>query len=302
MTIYAFVGNMGAGKSHTCVEKAIAHAEKYDKFIVSNFGLNMEKLEEYCHRKKYRRLLRKVSAGLVFFDDDFTRMCSYERSVLLADEIGILLNRRTLSKEWHKYKKFFSDLCQIRKAGNDLFWMAQHLRQVDHDILNVTNHFYHMNSWMGVWKMYSLFNGPDYLDWLTKPTFKARWKRQMEMKIRKFDQFLFEVYDTNHRFDRSKSWDPRLIAQLLEDPRSHDNYEEDPSELVPGWVNGERAMVPVVRWNPAPRPTFHKGMIMVPDGWVPDEAAAPAPVVQELVPVAQVPVSEFQLERLRLLA
>src|ERR1044072_3159206 len=101
--IEAFIGAIGSGKSHSCFEKACKFADDNDLEIVGNIHIkSMDKLLDYCWQKSSKRLWRKVYQGNIFFEDSFARMATYENALILADELGILLNKRDVASAWAK--------------------------------------------------------------------------------------------------------------------------------------------------------------------------------------------------------
>jgi hypothetical protein len=133
-----------------------------------------------------------------------------------------------------------------------MFWMAQSLRQVDQEVINLTNYYYHMNNFLNKLRYYTMFDSYGYQEYIAKRSFKNRCKYKAQLfpfNVGKFDQRLFQIYDTFQRFDGSKTYDMADIARQLGYSRPHDNYEE----VDEVWVDRHGVEHKRVVWNPEPR-------------------------------------------------
>ena len=173
--IIAVVGPTGSGKSLTATQTALEWVNRKQKQLVCNYPLNLRELYKYADLKGYEWVKYLIKRGCII------QICNAKKlealmipnSVVLLDEAGIFLNARDFV---NTSKTLLADLCQSRKDGIDLFWMAQFDDQVDRHFRKLTHFFIHCDAMTTynkklknsaiLWKKIFWFKANDYYQWL----------------------------------------------------------------------------------------------------------------------------------------
>lgn len=145
MTIIAYTGKQGEGKSYFMVRDGLKRANREKKFIITNQKLNLDNIVRYAHRKRMHWLGYIAANGYVIYipNNEPERMLqeilSYENAVVMLDEAQVFLNKRftaTVPMHW------LINVAQQRKVGNDLLWCAQDYDRVELNIRSQTQIVY----------------------------------------------------------------------------------------------------------------------------------------------------------------
>lgn len=255
--IVSYCGLLGHGKTHSLTEAALQLCEETNKDLVTNVKLDMAELEKWCYSKRLFRVARKVARDRVFHDTDLNRMFSFERCVVMVDELGIFANSRKLLNSWEDFERFMFDLVLSRKAGIDFLWTAQDHEMVDKNIRRLTNFYWHTFRWFGKdlmlgknrdIKFLTRFDAGGYAKWSQDMCRQLWWKHKLEYRFRFFDASLFKVYNTLERLDKSQSYSLDDVAADLGvvDPLAP-RTERRMIELPPGYRPRANRDCPLVR-------------------------------------------------------
>lgn len=184
MTITGLSGDIGSGKSWKMLQYALEQSNFKQKYLVTNFGLNLPNLKRYCAAKKQWWNIHMIDSGwfavvsLIVNDGNkenlsLTPLFKHrENSIVCLDEAGIFLNSRNYK---NTPAQLLMDLAQSRKSGNDLIWAAQFDTQVDVQFRNLTQFWIHCDAFTAYnkkmrrpelkWKTYYHFKGAEYQRW-----------------------------------------------------------------------------------------------------------------------------------------
>jgi hypothetical protein len=240
--LVAYGGKLGAGKTHSAVEKALRWCEDREKVLVTNADINIEAVEWYAHKHKMPFVERMARTGQIFQSKDIKTLLGYKRAVVLLDEAGIFVAGKVMQGRGYKdFQGLIADLLLLRKSNSDLIWVCQVFADVAHEIRGVTEMFYHCIGVFGRYKVVAGYDAYGYERFLVAPTFRNWFKLSLEIKIEKFNQDVFICYQTLERLDGKIVFDPRdsLVWSGID---SH----QELAELVPVWIpsKGEYEMWP----------------------------------------------------------
>lgn len=234
--IVGIVGDIGSGKSHYQLKHALEQCNKKHKRLVTNFKINRENLQRYCHSRKLhwigQQLYHRNYRVLNCVDQaDVLELLQLPSSVVCLDEAGIFFNARGFRDT---PKDLLMDLCQSRKNGADLLWSAQFDSQVDKQFRMLTQFFVfcqgysvwskRLKNQAFKWKSYHHFKASQYEEFSNNP--KARnsviktWWMAFSNEVgplSKDDKFLFECYDSFTRLDKQAASVVRERTQYTDD-------------------------------------------------------------------------------------
>lgn len=219
MAIISISGQIGSGKSFYQLAFALEQANQKEKQIVCNFRLNREALKIYCEYKNYKWCSRMLEYGGIseIPAPKNIQELLIPRSIICLDEAGILLN----SRNWKETPRdFLSQLCQSRKTGMDLIWVAQFPEQVDSQMRMLTQYWIeasgltYYDKKTGIPRLY--YKRYYFMDALmhhrAQSGYPNHFKKRFAYSYRyiggilgKADYLLFDCFDSKELIDRNES-------------------------------------------------------------------------------------------------
>ncbi|MEM9817614.1 MAG: zonular occludens toxin domain-containing protein [Cyanobacteria bacterium P01_D01_bin.6] len=227
MAIYGIYGEIGSGKSWYQMHFGLRLANRTNKRIVTNFGINLKALKLYaqlCNLPWIIWLCDNNQISVVDTKENDNLSALFEgrsESVVMLDEAGIFLNAREFMKT---PKQLLMDLAQSRKDANDLLYSAQVDIQVDKQFKMLTQYFIHAEGMTKrfdkklrmpklYYKRYYHFRAAAYWAWVgnfqvrasaLRSWFKADFMTAGPMT--KKDYFLFKCFKSKARLEQQQSF------------------------------------------------------------------------------------------------
>lgn len=209
MGITAYIGQQGRGKTFYMLLRAIHHAMRYCKRLVTNFPLNIEFLERYAIANNLKNLHKMIVAGdIIFIPGDVEYLLSIPDSCVLLDEAAIFLGDAIQSS---KLSYLISRFNQCRKRGIELFYTGQAFSRIPKILRDITTGVIYCNGtctrdeWgtpMLYHAKFTFFEPDEFDDWFASSK-KTNWLytknhsyHQHHFLLNSYYALFFTAYDS----------------------------------------------------------------------------------------------------------